>query len=462
MRALPALATQLPARSRPVTEGKLWPVMLSIGFALGLIWAFLPSGLEFNAAVRDANSESGGLQGLFALQWMPLILLGLAAIAARFRLAVLVIRDINPWIVALPLWAMASMLWAPDAFQVFKQSVGISGVVILALGFCLYGWHQDRYQTVLRPVVTWALGLSLLVGIVMPDIGIHSEQQFELQGSWRGITFQKNALGQVAAVGMIFWFYAWASRTEKMLHVGLGLGLSLLMILLSRSSTSLLLTIICCGTILLRLRPPLRTGRHHSIVTATGWLMVLLPLFCYLIFIGTLDGEVIAGSIGEVFGKDATFSGRTMIWAEVLRLIEQRPLLGVGYNSYWLTPLALESQQRLGWPCPSGHNGYLDIWLTLGLVGISLLILYFVRQFADLARLSKIDRNRAALHFALLLYVILANLTESAWYVPMAIVHIVAIYSSVCVSRLLFDARLRMAAEQSQKNPQTVVARLHA
>jgi len=452
VRALPVRMPGTLGTGGPLmAEGRLWPLVLAVCFALGPSWGFLPSGLQFDPSAREAASEAGGISGLFALQWMPLILVGLVAIVFRLRLATLAFRDLNPWAVALPLWAMVSLIWAPDSFRVLKQSFGVGGVMLLALGFTLYGWHADRYQTVLRPLVTWALVLSLLAGILVPDIGIHHEQQFELDGSWRGITYQKNGLGQLSALGVILWFYAWASRTETALKAGMGVGLAVLMTLLSRSSTSLLLSLICCGVILLRLRPPLRMGGQGAAATAAGWLLVLVPLFLYLIFVGSLDGQVISQSFAEIFGKDATFSGRTLIWAEVLRVIESQPLVGVGFNSFWHTAMADETIQRLGWPCPSGHNGYLDVWLTLGLVGLSMLLMMLVRQFADLSRLAQVDRNRAALHTAILLYVMLANLTESGWFVPMAFTHVIAVYSSVCVSRLLFDARVRAVVERQAR-----------
>lgn len=451
MRALP-----LPnpaARAGRAPESGLLTTILAIGFMAGMAWAFLPSGLEFDVTARAAREDTGEGSGTFALQWMPLIMLGLIGVAYRFRAAVLMVRELNPWTLLIPAWAMFSMLWAPEPFTVFKQSFGIAGVSVLALGFALYGWHPDRFVTVLRPLITAALVLSLLVGLLIPEIGVHQEQQFELQGSWRGITYQKNGLGQLAATGIILWFHAWASRTASVPVAGAGLLISLLMMLLSRSSTSLLLSIICCGVILLQLRPPLRLGSKGSIVVTAGWLMILAPVFIYLISFGSLGGEGVAETFASLFGKDASFSGRTYIWAEVIHNIGLHPWLGVGYNSFWHTPLADETIRRLGWPCPSGHNGYLDLWNTLGLPGMVLLLMMLVRQFADLSLLSKIDRQRAALHFGLLLYSVLANLTESGWFLPMAYTHIVVIYSSVCVSRLLFDARLLQAAAAAAATP---------
>lgn len=446
MRALPLPVTRPVARPANAPETSRLTTLLAIGFMAGMAWAFLPSGLEFNAALRDARTESGEGSGTFAIQWMPLILIGLLGIAYRFRAAILMLREMNPWALLIPAWAMLSLVWAAEPFTVFKQSFGIAGVSLLALGFALHGWHPDRFVTVLRPLITIALVLSLLVGLLIPEIGVHQEQQFELQGSWRGITYQKNGLGQLAATGIILWFHAWASRTASTPLAAAGLLISLLMMLLSRSSTSLLLSIICCGIILLQLRPPLRMGSQGSVVAVAGWLMVLAPIFIYLITFGSLGGEGVAETFASLFGKDATLSGRTYIWAEVIHNIGLHPWLGVGYNSFWHTALADETIRRLGWPCPSGHNGYLDLWNTLGLPGIVMLLLMLVRQFADLSLLSKIDRQRAALHFGLLLYSVLANLTESGWFVPMAYTHIIVIYSGVCVSRLLFDARLRQAA----------------
>ncbi len=442
-------------------EGTVLPMLLAFGFSLGMAWAFLPPGLEFDPVAREAASKATG-HGMFARQWMPLIGLGLVAVALRFRLATLVLREFNPWLLLLPAWAMLSLLWAPEPFKVLKQSFGITGLLFLSLGFMLHGWHADRFVTVMRFLVTTALAVSLVVGLAMPDIGIHSEQQFELSGSWRGITYQKNSLGQLASVGIILWFHTWASRSASMRVVIPGLCLSLLL-LLSRSSTSLLLSLVCCGVILLRLRAPLRLGKSSSIVAVAGWMMVLLPLFAYLIVIGSPNGEGIAESFAQVFGKDATLSGRTLIWAEMLRNIELHPLLGVGFNSFWHTPMADESIKRLGWFVPSGHNGYLDLWNTLGIVGLAMLAALLVRQFFDISRLTQVDYSAAALHFALLLYVILANLTESGWFVPISFIHIIAMYSSVCVSRLLFDARLRMVSVQAYpsftsappKQPQT-------
>ncbi len=443
---------------RAVQDRSLLSMALAIGLAMGLMWTFLPGGLVFDPAAREAQRAAGTARSLFALQSVPLILLSLFAIAQRFRLGLLVSREINPWMLLLLLWAFMSMAWAPSAFTVFKQAVGISGATLLPLAFAIFGWYHARYTDVMRPFLTLALVASLLVGLLMPSIGVHSESAFELNGSWRGITYQKNGLGQISALALIVWFHAWASRAVPLKHSIAGMALCVLLLLLSRSSTSFLVGVLACGTILLRLRPALHLGQLRSAVVAGGWLMILLPLFWYLMFIGSLDSDELAQSFAQVFGKDATFSGRTVIWAEVIRSIHEHPWMGVGFNSFWGGPdsPAGPAIRRIGFPCNSGHNGYLDVINTLGIIGFVLLLAMIRRQFADLSRLKRIDPVPAALHFAILLYVILANLTESGWFVPISITHTVAMYSSVVVSRHLFDARVRLAAARQQPDSRTL------
>ncbi len=36
------------------------------------------------------------------------------------------------------------------------------------------------------------------------------------------------------------------------------------------------------------------------------------------------------------FGKDATLTGRTYLWAEGLRAVGETPVVGVGYQAYWV------------------------------------------------------------------------------------------------------------------------------
>jgi O-antigen ligase len=81
----------------------------------------------------------------------------------------------------------------------------------------------------------------------------------------------------------------------------------------------------------------------------------------------------IKSSVLEASGRDATFTGRTGLWTTLLQE-PINPLLGVGYSSFW----AGERLERFWAMYPTSppieaHNGYLEIYLNLGLVGLSLI-----------------------------------------------------------------------------------------
>jgi hypothetical protein len=251
-----------------------------IGFALvlGMLWSVLPPGLQF-VSDTESTAAPGEGTGTFALQWMPLILLSLVVIVARFSWFTLVLSYLNPWFLLLLGWAFLSQLWAPDGMRAMKQTIGISGVNLLAVAFVLTAWQPERFKRVLLPTVMVLLGLSLLAGLLVPSIGIHSSTQFELAGSWRGITYQKNGLGQLGTFGAILCLNTWCSqRGASPWYLG-GVALSFLMILLSRSSTALLVALTVSGIIVMYLRPPVRLGAHGGWVKSLLWLIVLAPLF---------------------------------------------------------------------------------------------------------------------------------------------------------------------------------------
>src|SRR5439155_1472984 len=93
---------------------------------------------------------------------------------------------------------------------------------------------------------------------------------------------------------------------------------------------------------------------------------VLLSVSFSALFLGVGTGLV------QSVGRDPTLTGRTEIWRLVLSMTT-RPLLGTGFESFWLGS-RLEKIWSIYWFHPNeAHNGYLEVFLNLGWVGVSLL-----------------------------------------------------------------------------------------
>jgi len=115
---------------------------------------------------------------------------------------------------------------------------------------------------------------------------------------------------------------------------------------------------------------------------------------------------------------DSSLTGRTVIWDFANTEIARRPLLGWGYQSFWLAgPDAPSVTDARGWvkQMPDGHSGYVDTKLELGYVGFALLIGFIFATLHGVGRMADRAPARAWIVLSLVLYVIVYNFLESLW-----------------------------------------------
>ena len=140
-----------------------------------------------------------------------------------------------------------------------------------------------------------------------------------------------------------------------------------------------------------------------------------------------LGGSVWAGSHGDAFvsgetffralDRDVTLTGRTTLWDLAIEDGLERPWLGYGYRAYWHTPggPGEEVGRRIEWFAASGHNGFLDLWLELGIVGLVLFAVVFGGVAYRAFRRFKLRRDALGLWYAVFLgYLLIASVPHSA------------------------------------------------
>lgn len=296
---------------------------------------------------------------LLRLLWLPfyaLIGLGLILVARESWRAVLR----SPWLVLLAALAIVSTTWSIDPELSFRRGVAVLATTLMGV----YMAARFDWMTALRllAVVWLALMLSsFIAGIVAPGFAVMSEIH---PGAWMGGWGEKNALGGHAArASFLFAFLAWRDSDHRRAWM-IGLIVALALVLLSRSATSLLGALLGLGVIgaawwMLK-------GRRHAL--ALVWAGVAGLGLLVLIY-ATAPGILLG-----LLGKDETLTGRTDIWIELAAAIEQKPALGYGYLAFW----GLDSEPRywlekaVAWNAPSGHNGWLDLAISLGFIGVAL------------------------------------------------------------------------------------------
>jgi exopolysaccharide production protein ExoQ len=123
----------------------------------------------------------------------------------------------------------------------------------------------------------------------------------------------------------------------------------------------------------------------------------------------------------EALGKDATLTGRVPLWELVDQQISDHLLLGFGFQAFWTdaNPEAWVIWAKIQWMAPHAHNGYRDIMLSFGIIGMTLFVLMLLRAVRQGAVLHCRDPQYGWLWLNVFTVMILVmNLTESLFFSP--------------------------------------------
>jgi exopolysaccharide production protein ExoQ len=213
-----------------------------------------------------------------------------------------------------------------------------------------------------------ALGSGVLT-LVVPAIGRHT---IDHVGAWKGLYDYKNTLGSLMIIGLVAFLLTATATPIARGYRWIGMGLCGVMILGSTSKTALLLAVF--SLLLVKFFQRYRWRGNLSIVLSS----LLLPVMaCTGFAIANYWVWLAAG-----LGKDPTMSGRTGIWQAVLHYIQERPFFGFGRSAFWAqgSIYAIRAGERVGarYVPPHAHNGFLDLLLDVGFVGLGLFLVVFV------------------------------------------------------------------------------------
>lgn len=192
--------------------------------------------------------------------------------------------------------------------------------------------------------------------------------------------------------------------THRMLVGALVLDVAVLA--LTRSATVVVAgaVVVAAALFVIGLRRFGPAGR--AVVTAAG--LALLTAVA-------LSSSRVSEPFLRLLGKGDDFTGRLEIWRLVGLLVQQRPLLGWGWISYWapwLDPFR-GLVIRDGVQYLQAHNAFLDVQLQLGLPGLALLVVVLGSVGYRALRLALTRRPLGVLPLLLLAALLTQALAES-------------------------------------------------
>jgi O-antigen ligase len=172
---------------------------------------------------------------------------------------------------------------------------------------------------------------------------------------------------------------------------------------------------------------------------------VFLAIGISLIILITHNAEYI---IVEKLGKDMTLTGRTLFWPIIVNIINKKPLLGYGYDGFWqpwrgednpASPVVLPN----GFAPPHSHNGFLDIALESGWLGLGLFIItLMIGVYYGVLHLTQSKDPAAAMPLVIFTWIVLINITENG-------------INDLSTSWVFFVLMItRLTLEMAEKNPE--------
>jgi exopolysaccharide production protein ExoQ len=395
------------------------------------IWLFIASTRSVDLWLMGGSVDPAttDLMDLAGTQWdrlvlTTLIVLSLFVLYSRAERAKKILVR-NKWLVVLFFYIALSILWSnfPDiSFRRCLRSVGMLVVVLVAL---TERDPLDAIRALLRRVYFVHIPLSIAAIKYFRHIGV-AYNWAGTEEMWTGLATHKNCLGQVAMCASLLCTWQilqnWGKKKLTLDLLFLVLSLWVLRGSPSSHSSTAILGFVASAAVLFGLQfVKKRAARAKQIVLAAIVLFVLSIPLVSLAFeaLDTTPAELVL----ETTGRDITLTGRTNLWIDVLNNAKKNPVLGVGYGAFWvghigynMYPLSSWSRVTPGWRPNQGHNGYIDVFVDLGVIGVILLLIILGSAFSGAFNDLSNNFEFARLRLALLVSIVINNAAEASFF----------------------------------------------
>jgi O-antigen ligase len=302
-----------------------------------------------------------------------------------------------------------SAFWSDVPLISLRRSIQQTLILFCMLTPFLLG--IDKNQILIKVCAVLAF-IVLLNVVLIPLFGIPGF-------GYNGIFPQKNILGQISTIAFFLCVYA-ATQTigKNRAFFIFSAVLAILLVVISRSKTSLALLMIVplisyVFIMIARVKNPL-----------TRYVLILISIVAIFI---AISASILVPfdiyDISNVLFHDRTFTGRTKIWEFAGYYINQAPIIGYGYGSFWGIGNATKAigEGFIG-GLLQAHDGYVDIVLETGYLGLTIASLFLLTLLRQILSMPKTDKWLAILLLSSVIFILLNNTMESSLfrsYVPM-------------------------------------------
>ncbi len=311
------------------------------------------------------------------------------------------------------IFGAVSIIWSDYSFISLKRLVKALGNVIMALIILTEQRPDEAIGAILRRLAFLLLPLSVLFIMYYPNLG----REYHVTGAqmFTGATLKKNSLGALCLISGIY--FGWNLLVNTQRGIGSGNKLHFLIYLtiipmivwllyMANSATSTaIMAIAICLFLLSRIRVMARKPRMIFNFS-------LAAISVFLVLEATIGLTTLI--VVNILGRDTTLTTRVPMWYGLLKMAGN-PIVGVGYDSFWLGA-RLEALWQAYGKLIQAHNGYLEVYLNLGLIGLSLILINIISGLIKVQKQLHVEYPFAILRLTLIVVVAIYNWTEATFY----------------------------------------------
>jgi exopolysaccharide production protein ExoQ len=343
---------------------------------------------------------------------LALILSGLYVLSKR-HVKLSEFRRQNGWLMVFLVYCLISVVWSDFPLIALKRWIKILGHPIMALIILTEPDPLEAARRVLKRTGYLLIPLSVLLAKYYPQFG-RGYNTWTGQEYLQGATMGKNQLGQSCMIiGIVFFWNLFQAlqmkdRRQKLYEILTSAFLLVMtgwLLKMSNSATSLATGVLGVIALVVLGTPFISKKRIGT------YLVVGMVAFAAADSVFGIYATIVHG-----LGRNLTLTDRTNIWAAVLH-VQSSPIFGVGFESFWLGERLnalwsiIPQERGIG----EAHNGYLEIYLDLGFVGVGILAVLLFATFRVINRNMLGRFEFARLRLALLIAIVVYNFTEAAF-----------------------------------------------
>jgi exopolysaccharide production protein ExoQ len=309
------------------------------------------------SAVRDIQQNPFNTAGI------AISVVGIGIVCLPWIRQIVFLAWTNRFSLLFMLLVLMSAAWSIHPDLTIRRGLGYVLTILIAAYLSLRFDLIDRMKVLSAGFAVSAIG-SLLFVAAFPQYGIM--QDGELAGAWRGVFMHKNHFGPVMAVAVFTELFILVADRRRSRWRFASLSTYFALVVLSHSATALLLSMAyLAGTCFYLL------WQRDKLTGVVISIMATILLFSSLFTLWVDPGFALG-----IVGRDATLTGRTEIWPAIIELIGERPMLGWGYRAMFQSDDASTAviDRVASWGVSSSHNGFLEIALELGVLGVGVIL----------------------------------------------------------------------------------------